>query len=259
MLFYPYLHPVRKLVRSGIDLCFPPICPSCYEAPAPRRATDKVSTPAQLCQKCQRELAPALPYRCPCCSAPVGPHAQHKDGCPFCRKENFRFQEVLSLGVYEGKLRSAVLAGKESNGQPLVTALSTLLWEREQQRLASFDPQAICIVPRHWTKDLQHLDYAPLNIAKQLSSCLRIPICSGWLKRTSRRQDQARLKRTARLKNLKGAFRAKIPRRRQPISRVLLVDDVMTTGATANESTAALKQAGVDEVMVAVLARGLGK
>ncbi|MCA9041352.1 MAG: ComF family protein [Planctomycetaceae bacterium] len=154
-------------------------------------------------------------------------------------------------------MRGAILAGKKSEGQPLITALTEILWQREREQIQTFDPEVIIAVPRHWSKELQHLDYAPHSMARVLGKRMNIPVCTNWLKRSARRKDQVKLKATERRINLKGAFRTKIPAGRTP-SRVLLVDDVLTTGATANESAATLKKADVQQVLVAVLARGLG-
>ena len=254
MWWRPYLDPVEGLLKSGLDLCFPPLCPGCERVDITPEAG---RLPRDLCETCGLEIAPVIAHRCSRCSAPIGPHAETPDGCTHCIGEPFRFERVISLGEHAERLRSAVLVGKESSGQTLVAALTEVLWQREQERLQSFNADVIIPVPRHWFKDVYHPAYAPHTIARVLGRRLNKPIRLRWLTRTGRRPDQRSLKRTARLSNLKGAFHARFPRGKTP-SRVLLVDDVVTTGATANESTRALKEAGVAEVVVVSLARSLG-
>ncbi|MEZ6046978.1 MAG: phosphoribosyltransferase family protein [Planctomycetaceae bacterium] len=265
----PYRQTVRSLIRSGLDLCFPPVCPGCDQLRSVSLLNESLpqeelnpkegalSKPAILCEACQRIFAPLIAHRCPRCTAPVGPHAETSSGCPACQRDNFRFDRVISLGVYEGKLREAVLIGKQSTGQSLVTALTNTLWEREAALIREFSPEAIIAVPRHWRKEFRFLDYAPRSIAWQLGRQGGWPVRLNWLKRCRHRPDQAGLPRSARLTNLQGAFQANIPTRKVP-ARVLLVDDVLTTGTTMNTATSTLKKAGVGEVLAVVLARGIG-
>jgi competence protein ComFC len=86
-------------------------------------------------------------------------------------------------------------------------------------------------------------------LARPLSRTLRLP-CRPLLRKIRSTTDQAELGRDERRRNLMGAFRA-----RRVAGRVLLVDDVMTTGATADACARALREAGADQVLVVTFAR----
>ncbi|MCC6128496.1 MAG: hypothetical protein IT186_01100 [Acidobacteria bacterium] len=88
-------------------------------------------------------------------------------------------------------------------------------------------------------------------IARELSRTMRLP-CRTFLERTRETQRQSRLPRERRWANVEGAFRASA---RSEGKEILLVDDIMTTGATAFSAAAALRRAGAQSVSLAVLAR----
>ena len=109
---------------------------------------------------------------------------------------------------------------------------------------------AVVPVPLHWTRKWSRGFNQSLILAKAVSKTLGIPVLSA-LRRTKRTKDQTKLSREARLANVRGAFRAvcKVKGR-----KVLLLDDVTTTGATLEECRRVLTQAGAAEISAAVVA-----
>jgi predicted amidophosphoribosyltransferase len=98
---------------------------------------------------------------------------------------------------------------------------------------------------------------SPTTIAERLSARLRIPLAAHLLVRRRRTALQASLPPSRRLSNVRGAFQA-VVHADLPGSRLLLVDDIMTTGATVNEAAKMLTQAGAEFVGVAIVARATG-
>jgi predicted amidophosphoribosyltransferase len=91
-------------------------------------------------------------------------------------------------------------------------------------------------------------------MARELEAALAIPVAAGWLRRVKPAAQHLQPSAAARRENIKGAFRA-ATRARWSGKRILLVDDVMTTGSTAGEAARVLRAAGAAAVVVAVLAR----
>ncbi|NNJ25873.1 ComF family protein [Alienimonas chondri] len=236
--------------RSLLDLCVPPACPLC--------GADGVIEPPRLTPRCECRATFTEPDRgwCRGCGAPTGPHVPDCGDCQHCRREDaFPFCGAVSLGLHADRLRDAVLYAKTDGGRPAVRALGEDLRERWAERLAGFD--LVAAVPHHWTARL-HTSHDPAaELCDTLARGLNLPSRPRLVRKRHRTDKQARLTPTDRRANLRGAFN--VPR---PTSvagkRVLLCDDVLTTGTTARRVTTALRAAGASEVFVAVLARGVG-
>lgn len=242
-------NPIRGFVRAFGQFIYPPACPWCREP---------TSVEEGLCAACRAELWPEAAEQCRRCAAPVGPHLGDQTDCFHCRGSSFRFESVARLGVYDDELRRVVLATKRRDTEPLIDACGELLWERSAERLQTFDVQVVIPVPQHWSRKIWQPHNAAEVLARLLGRKLKVPVLRRTLRKTRRTPRQSTLSPTQRRSNLRGAFSAKLPRKWRE-ARVLLVDDVLTTGATAHESARALRDAGAKAVFVAVLARGLGR
>jgi ComF family protein len=236
--------------RAGLDFVFPPACLLCSRE-IPSAGVQKI------CPACQQSLAPLIPDSCLRCGAPVGPFLDTSKGCIHCKTIPFHFDGVVRLGVYKDSLRLACLAIKNRGKEPLAVALADLLWSRESARLEQANIELILTVPRHWTRRLSTGHNPSETLARGLARRLRVPWDGGQVRKTRRTPRQASLPRSLRLTNLREAFSLRRP---QAIAgkNVLLVDDVLTTGTTANRICRLLKKAGAKSITVAVIARGLG-
>jgi predicted amidophosphoribosyltransferase len=217
---------------------------------------ESLDAPRFLCGECRTGIAPNIPDRCMRCSAPVGPYLDTTRGCVHCAADRFAFEQVLSLGVYDARLRSAVLAAKQAGGDVLTAALAELLARREADAFGNLKIELIVPVPHHWTDRLLRRHLPPVTFAARLSHLLDAPWSPHIIAKVRRTPPQSALEPTDRRNNLRGAFRL-VGRPEFDGTRILLVDDVLTTGTTAHRAAALLKKAGA-RVYVAVLARGLG-
>ncbi|QDT16270.1 DNA utilization protein GntX [Alienimonas californiensis] len=228
----------------------PPACPLC--------GADGTLDPPRLTPRCDCRTAFADPACgwCRACGAPTGPHVPDCDDCPHCRREDpFPFAGAVSLGLHEGRLRDAVLYAKADGGRPTARALGEDLLDRWAERLTGFD--LVAAVPHHWTDRLRTAHDPAAELCATLARGLHLPGRPRLVRKVRRTEKQTDLTPTDRRANLRGAF--VVPRPAAAAGRrVLLCDDVLTTGATARRVTAALRAAGAREVAVAVFARGVG-
>jgi ComF family protein len=146
---------------------------------------------------------------------------------------------------------------KHRQGETLAAALAELLLRRRRADLDDFRPDVLAPVPMHWWRRLGRGFNSPDVLAHVLARALRVPCAQGLLIRGRNTVPQMRLKPRMRFRNLRGALRV---RAGEAVAgrRVLLVDDILTTGATCSEAAKVLKAAGATWVGVAVLARAEG-
>ncbi len=256
---------VSSVLHGAVDLLFPDVCTGCDSA---------VTDTTGLCGACEVKLLSliALPA-CPRCGSTLGPHVPaREDGCGNCPHPLPRFARVHRLGPYAPPLRRIVQDIKYRRSVALLRRLSALLAERlRTQEYADartpdaaagvLDPDAplpppfdvVLSVPMHWRRRLvRGFDHAAL-LADALARELRLPLGDD-LVRTRPTPPQVHLPRTRRLENVRNAFAL---RRRSDLTgaRVLLVDDVTTTGATAGECARTLLNGRAARVTLAVLAK----
>ncbi|HEY9721810.1 MAG TPA: ComF family protein [Oscillatoriaceae cyanobacterium] len=195
---------------------------------------------AWLCAGC-RAAWPALPETsCPRCACPLG-----ADGCPDCEIGEWAFEATYAAGLYRGVARKAISALKYRGARALAPLLATDVAARVPESAWLVVP-----VPIHRARrGTRGYNQAAL-LARAIARRRRWRYSDALRRRPS--DPQQGLGRAARLANLDGAFSA-----RRPLdgARVLLVDDVMTSGATAHHAAVALKRAGAAFVAVAVVAR----
>lgn len=237
----------RHWLASVIDLAYPPLCALTR---VPIVAGDFSE------QAKQRLLKFSGGNRCWRCASEVGPHLETKpEGCDLCRHTSFAFQRVVRLSLYEDELAAACRRLKHVSGYRLATSLGNLLAEALEGDLRELNVDYVVPVPLHWRTEW-HRRYNPSQIlAKQIARHLGRPLLSRAIIRTRRTSPQHFLSMTERRTNVRNAFKMSGDSRLKG-ARILLVDDVMTTGATCHESARALRSAGTSEVYVAVLARG---
>lgn len=253
--FSNVLNSSQRLFASGVNFLYPPSCPACGAEP-PAAVDSPATRVPSLCRECEAAV-PLLENACLRCGAPVGPHLETSRGCMHCRRDRFRFETVAALGRYDGLLRSLCLRGKEPFGTSVLAALANLLWDRSKDELQSKSVDLVAVVPQHWMHRGVRPHNPPAVVGRLLARRLRVRFAPNILAKVENTPPQTSLTATERKRALRGVFRV---RRNSRIKdrRVLLVDDVLTTGTTANQVARSLLERGAKVVHVAVLARGLG-
>lgn len=206
-----------------------------------------------VCRACLAKPEPlAADYQCVQCLSPfLSRFPLDKEGrCALCRRGVRGFDAAYSFGFYEDELRKLIHLFKYARIQTLSAPLGRLLAQalpREQ----TFD--VIVPMPLHWRKRWQRGFNQAELLAREIGRRTHTPVRSA-LRRVRSTVSQAGLTSAKRRANVSGAFRAK---RRAPLDgqSVLLIDDVMTTGATAASCARALKRAGARQVTLLTLAR----
>jgi len=236
----------RVLARLGAATGWPSTCQVCGCWPAD-----------PLCADCLARFAPTPP-RCPRCGAPQAT-ARPAPPCAPCRARapTPAGPETCLVAVdygypWDGLIARFKFRGEAGWATPFAARLLAVPAAPEAMALADW----IVPVPLTAGRVAERGHHPPWELVKALHRRLPRPLCADALVRLRDGPTQHRLGRAERLTNLRGAF-AVPPRRRNALAgrRVLLVDDVVTTGATLQAAALALREAGVARVDALVLAR----
>ncbi len=205
-----------------------PVCPDCLAEPA-------AFTPEYFCEQCR---TPFL----------NGSALDEQGLCPHCRTGETAFQASYCFGEYDGTLRKLIHLLKYKHIKTLAGPMGRMM-AAALPRDERFD--MLVPVPLHWWKHCRRGFNQSALLAREVSSRTGIPVVRPLRRKRSTRV-QAGLTQAQRQDNVRGAF---IAARRVDGARILLIDDVYTTGATANACAAALRKAGARRVAFLALAR----
>lgn len=237
---------LRPLVAAAKDLLFPPACLGCgADLPA--------GTEILFCANCRAKLTLLTDPVCTCCGRPFRSAAGAGHFCGPCLTGRFRFSRARAVLLYEPPLADALHAfkyGGRTVGLRTFRALKQTLPQLDE--LAAAD--CIVPVPLHPSRLQARGFNQALLLARAFFPAQRHKIELDALARTRTTAPQTGLSGSERRRNLKGAFAVAEPARIKE-KRILLVDDVFTTGTTVNECARTLRKAGAADVQVLTLAR----
>ena len=208
------------------------MCADCLNSPQPLLA-------AHFCRSCHTPFSNNFPL-------------DENGLCTLCAGGMRGFDRAYSFGFYEGPLRKLIHLFKYSGMKPLGKRLAGLLSRAlPDEAVEGFD--AVVPMPLHWRRRWRRGFNQSEILARLVAKERRICVLNA-VKRVRATAVQAGLTNSNRRKNVAGAFR--VSRKTQVTGkRILLIDDVMTTGATAAACASALKRAGARSVTLLTLAR----
>jgi len=240
----PAFRILASLFRPVFDLLLPPSCSNCDVG------LESVDDGVLLCRSCRDSFALDMLTRCEHCGARMSEWGR----CASCSKSEPQFETVVPLGTYHGELRNAILKMKRPAFDHLSKALGRLFCRVRIDRLLNFKPDIVVPVPMYWSRWVRRGTNSAEIFANVLGGEVDLPVMDNLLVRCRNTLPQARLSPQKRFANVRGAFRLGMGYDLGGV-RAVLVDDILTTGATCNEAAKVLKKAGASAVAVAVLGR----
>ena len=230
-----------------MDFLYPRNCLQCG-APSPEPF-------GYICWDCFSETPKIEPPFCARCGDPVAGSVEHSYPCFACARETPAFDGARSAVRYEGAVGNALRDLKYHHALWLTGDLAELLFNCLQAEYPDIGFDLITAVPLHPPRRRERGFNQSALLGAALARRLGIPFSERMLRRVRPTVSQTGLTAPQRAANVCGAFRIGWFARPQG-RRILLVDDVMTTGATVNACAKALKQEGAASVHVVTAARG---
>ncbi len=212
---------------------------------------------AQICEACRLVMVSNDIIACVRCGGRVSPNPFGRY-CRLCRGEKYYFERAVALGSYHGRLREAVYQLKRRNQESVAFQFGRLLGQLCNESF-KVETDFNCIAPlpshrfRHWTRGMN----PAAVIAEGVALETHVELIPDLLRSRRPTAKQGTLSRSGRLQNVKHSMSMNARIDLHGL-RVLLVDDVMATGATVNEAARTLRTAGIKKIFVALVARGTG-
>lgn len=224
-----------------LDILFPRRCPVCGEVVEQEGGL--------ICPSCFLKLSFIKSPTCKKCGKEIIDETM--EFCEDCMAHRHAFEYGIGLVNYDETARKSMVKIKYENKREYLDFYGNAMAVRHGRAILDMHVDAIVPVPVHPSRKRRRGFNQAEILADIIGEKLGIPVETGLLFRTRKTLPQKELTAAERLKNLSGAFRAgKVP---DGIKNVLLVDDIYTTGSTAEACARVLQRAGVEKIYVAVI------
>jgi ComF family protein len=246
----PVLQFLEHLSGALTSVVFPSGCRLCEDLLTSARRLP-------ICDNCLSSFQTLPPGGCDCCGKPGIFDPEFPKAVSFCidcQKHRFGFQFARSYGLYEGPLAHAVVLLKHEQIDPLGAWFANRLTEVVQSDSERLAADLIVPVPLHRLRARERGFNQVDLFGRPLAKCLRLPYRPVLLVRSRPRPEKHLLRHDERWEAVRGAFGIREGRRVDNL-RILLLDDVMTTGATLDACARALREAGAKSVLGLTVAR----
>lgn len=245
----PFHSILRRPAEALMSIFYPEVCDLCGLAKAGAEES-------YVCKACRTKVRPVEKPFCEKCGRHIAGQSSVNFKCGNCRGVKPWFSEARSAARAEDKMLDAIHRYKYNRAMWLEPYLASVLLDAALPALELMPVDIVVPVPLHSVKERERGFNQAARLAGHLASALNAPMNISVLRRVIPTPSQTRLGRAERRENVRKAFAVKgtIPSG----TRVLLVDDVFTTGATVNECARMLRKAGAGDVRVWTLGRANG-
>lgn len=228
-------------IRKLLDYVYPPRCPVC----------DRVS-PEGICGDCRKKMPYIREAFCLKCGKPL--EDEQQEYCADCLKKKHSFDLGRALFSYRGQIRSSLYRLKYGNKREYAKVYGREMARRFGRWIRQTGVTLIIPVPLHRSRRRERGYNQAALLARELGRCTGIPVEEKLLLRVRKTAPLKTMSKAERTANLRGAFA--VSGRIPGGSHILLVDDIYTTGSTADAAAACLKGHGCSRVFLLTVAAG---
>ncbi len=235
---------MNLLLENILDILYPRRCPICQEVVKKRGE--------MICPSCRKEIAPIQEPVCKKCGKPIMDAAE--EYCCDCGKMGHLYTRGLAVLPYTGKVRKSLHQIKFHNKKEYLDFYGPYMAEVLGKRILAWGAQALIPVPLHRSKRRKRGFNQAEILAVEVGRALGIPVRTDVVQRIRNTRPQKDLSLRERQNNLKGAF--KISQYDVELKKIILVDDIYTTGSTIDGIAGKLLEQGAEEVYFIALCIG---
>lgn len=234
---------IKQYQEYLLELLYPNVCPFC----------GKISIEG-ICKQCIGKIQYVQEPLCKKCGKPI--KDEQEEYCLDCKEKKRSFDQGKALWIHRTPVKQAIYKYKYHNRRIYSRIFAEELYRVYQDKLLRWDVQAIIPIPLHKKRKKMRGFNQTEEIAKKLEEKTGIPMLPDLLVRVKATVPQKKLESQKRNENISNAFR--IRRGREIPRRILLIDDIYTTGSTINEAAKILKLAGAEHVYFLTISIGQG-
>jgi ComF family protein len=242
---FPILH---SIADATLNLVFPPVCQICQK----QRAESK---DGYICGGCWAGIRFLVPPFCDRCGLPYDGAITQTFVCENCAELKFRFSHARSAVHANNFILDIIHRYKYSHALWFETFLADLLVREAAPQIAAQNWDLIVPVPLYSVKKREREFNQAAQLARHLGRATGLPVAEGLVRRSRPTPTQTNLSRPQRAENVHGAFEY-CGREKLNGQKVIVIDDVLTTGATTSAVAGALRKGGAKDVCVWTVARG---
>ncbi|MBT0651600.1 ComF family protein [Geomobilimonas luticola] len=237
------------MLRAFLDILFPPLCHVC-------RSFIPAAGPLHICSGCRDAISPISSPLCDLCGTPFGTIGGSDHRCGACSLSPPRFDAARAATLFDGPVRDMIHRFKYDRRVQLARPLGLLAAETLASWAAAAAADLVVPVPLHVRRLRQRGFNQAILLGQVVAGQWHLPLDRTCLRRIRWTEPQVNLAAAERAANVRGAFAVTAPARVAG-RRIILVDDVFTTGSTVAECARVLKGAGAGEVLVVTVARAV--
>lgn len=238
----------RRLLEGLTSLIYPATCPSC------RRPIEPSKGGTVICADCAGKIKKNAPPFCHSCGRQLEKRSFAKAVCRSCLRKTLHFDRAFSPCIYDGVTKDLIHKFKYSRKEHLGEPLSNIMIEFiKEYRLPVEFVDCVIPVPLSGARIREREFNQSQVLAHRIASAFGKPLVTGCLRRHRHTQRQTDTRTEERFANVAGSFSV-TDAGAVAGKNILLVDDVLTTGATSSEAAATLKKAGAQIVFVLTIA-----
>jgi len=241
----------KILLKTIIDIIYPRRCPICGDIAIPKGEL--------ACPSCKLKLVPIEEPRCKKCSKPID--SEEKEFCLDCERKHHHYIKGYALWIYDSHMKKSMTEFKFHGRREYSEFYVDEIVKRYGKDIQRIAPDVLVSIPIHKTKQLQRGYNQADILAKGIGKELNIPVLSHLLLRDKKTLPQKQLNDKERLKNLEKAFafsKEENDKYQKAIRKVMLVDDIYTTGSTMEACTNILLKNGIEDVYFVSICIGKG-
>lgn len=233
-----------------IRMLYPKRCPVC-DGILPDTPLEKGRN---VCLRCNEKLRYIMSPRCYICGKQL--YYANEEYCADCQKKKHLFKQGVGVFGYDDRVKASMYRFKYSNRREYAAFYGEAIVSRYGHLIRSWKPEVIIPVPMYKIKKLQRGYNQAELIADEVGRLLEVPVDKKLLVRSRATKAMKELDDEQRIKNLQNAF--KITDSIVKYKKILLVDDIYTTGSTIDACSEVLLQAGAAEIYFACVCIGNG-